>query len=72
MGKNEPKEITKKLWDTLKKLGRRRISPKVQANDLLIYFNLDKERFKLEMEFLLTTNLPMLTCNQVINKIQFK
>jgi len=35
MGKNDPKEITKKLWDTLKKLGRRRISPKVQANDLV-------------------------------------
>ena len=35
MGKNQPKEITKTLWETLKKLGRRRITPKIQANDLV-------------------------------------
>ncbi len=35
MGKNQPKEITKTLWETLKKLGRRRISPKIQGKDLV-------------------------------------
>ncbi len=35
MGKNEPKEITKQLWEVLKKLGRRRISPKIQGRDIV-------------------------------------
>ncbi len=35
IGKNQPKEITKTLWETLKKLGRRRITPKVQPKDLV-------------------------------------
>jgi arginase len=35
MGRNQPKEITKTLWETLKKLGRRRISPKIQGSDLV-------------------------------------
>lgn len=35
MGKNSPKEITKNLWETLKKLGRRRITPKLQGRDLV-------------------------------------
>lgn len=35
MAKNQPKEITKKLWDDLKRLGRRRITPKLQSNDLV-------------------------------------
>lgn len=35
MGKNDPKEITKNLWEILKKLGRRRITPKIQGRDLV-------------------------------------
>ncbi|MEI6508257.1 MAG: arginase [Bacteroidota bacterium] len=35
MGNNQPKEITKTLWETLKKLGRRRISPKIQGKDIV-------------------------------------
>jgi arginase len=35
MGRNQPKEITKKLWEDLKRLGRRRITPKLQSNDLV-------------------------------------
>jgi len=35
MGKNQPKEITKSLWETLKKLGRRHITPKLQPTDLV-------------------------------------
>lgn len=35
MGKNHPKELTKTLWETLKKLGRRRISPKIQGKDIV-------------------------------------
>lgn len=35
MGKNTPKEITKTFWETLKKLGRRRITPKIQGKDLV-------------------------------------
>ncbi len=35
MAKNEPKEITKKLWNDLKKLGRRNITPKVLPEDIV-------------------------------------
>jgi arginase len=35
MGKNQPKEITKTFWEALKRLGRRRISPKIQGRDLV-------------------------------------
>lgn len=35
IGKNEPKEITRKLWEDLKRLGRRRITPKIQGSDLV-------------------------------------
>lgn len=35
MGKNQPKEITKQLWEVLKKLGRRRITPKIQGRDIV-------------------------------------
>lgn len=35
MAKNDPKEITKKLWEDMKRLGRRRIIPKIQAQDLV-------------------------------------
>jgi len=35
MAKNDPKEITKNLWETLKKLGRRRITPKIQGRDIV-------------------------------------
>ncbi len=35
MGKNNPKEATRNFWETLKKLGRRRITPKIQGRDLV-------------------------------------
>lgn len=35
MGQNQPKEITRQLWEVLKKLGRRRISPKLQGRDIV-------------------------------------
>ena len=35
IGKNQPKEITRKLWEDLKRLGRRRITPKIQGSDLV-------------------------------------
>ncbi|MCU0440802.1 MAG: arginase [Bacteroidia bacterium] len=35
MAKNNPKEITRNFWETLKKLGRRRITPKIQGKDLV-------------------------------------
>ncbi|MCE2787941.1 MAG: arginase [Bacteroidota bacterium] len=35
MGKNQPKEITKQLWEVLKKIGRRRITPKIQGRDIV-------------------------------------
>jgi arginase len=35
MAKNTPKEITKTTWEVLKKLGRKRISPKLQGRDLV-------------------------------------
>ncbi|MFI5221545.1 MAG: arginase [Bacteroidia bacterium] len=35
MQKNQPKEITKRLWETLKRLGRRHITPKIQGEDLV-------------------------------------
>jgi arginase len=35
MAKNEPKESTRNFWETLKKLGRRRITPKIQGRDLV-------------------------------------
>lgn len=35
MGRNEPREITRKLWDDMKRLGRRRITPKIQGHDLV-------------------------------------
>lgn len=35
MARNEPKEITKKLWEDMKRLGRRRIVPKLQPQDLV-------------------------------------
>ena len=35
MGRNEPKEITKKLWQDMKRLGRKRISPKIQGRDIV-------------------------------------
>jgi arginase len=35
MAKNEPKEITRNFWEILKKLGRRRITPKIQGRDLV-------------------------------------
>lgn len=35
IGKNQPREITRKLWEDLKRLGRRRITPKIQADDLV-------------------------------------
>ena len=35
MGHNEPKEITKQLWNNLKRLGRRNISPKLQGSDVV-------------------------------------
>lgn len=35
MGKNDPKAITRDLWEVLKKLGRKRITPKIQGRDLV-------------------------------------
>jgi arginase len=35
MAKNSPKETTRNFWETLKKLGRRRITPKIQGRDLV-------------------------------------
>jgi arginase len=35
MAKNNPKEITRNFWETLKKLGRRRITPKIQGKDIV-------------------------------------
>lgn len=35
MGKNDPKKMTRDLWEVLKKLGRRKISPKIQGRDLV-------------------------------------
>ncbi len=35
IGKNQPKDITRKLWEDLKRLGRRRITPKIQGSDLV-------------------------------------
>jgi arginase len=35
MAKNEPKESTRNFWEVLKKLGRRRITPKIQGRDLV-------------------------------------
>lgn len=35
MAHNEPHEITKHLWNNLKRLGRRRISPKLQGPDIV-------------------------------------
>lgn len=35
MGRNEPKEITKQLWNNLKRLGRRNITPKLQGSDIV-------------------------------------
>jgi arginase len=35
MGKNDPKKMTRDLWEVLKKLGRRRITPKIQGRDLV-------------------------------------
>jgi arginase len=35
MAKNEPKDITRKLWEDMKRLGRRRIMPKIQPKDLV-------------------------------------
>lgn len=35
IGANQPKEITKTLWNQLKRLGRKNISPKIQGKDLV-------------------------------------
>lgn len=35
MAHNEPKDITKQLWNNLKRLGRRKISPKLQGPDIV-------------------------------------
>ena len=35
MGKNNPKTMTRDLWEVLKKLGRKRITPKIQGRDLV-------------------------------------
>lgn len=35
MAKNNPKDVTRNFWETLKKLGRRRITPKIQGRDLV-------------------------------------
>lgn len=35
MAKNSPKETTRNMWEILKKLGRRRITPKIQGRDLV-------------------------------------
>ncbi|MFN7312638.1 MAG: arginase [Bacteroidota bacterium] len=35
MGRNAPKEVTKSLWNNLKRLGRRNISPKILPEDLV-------------------------------------
>jgi arginase len=35
MAHNEPQLITKQLWKNLKKLGRRKISPKIQGSDIV-------------------------------------
>jgi arginase len=35
MARNQPQEITKTLWEVLKKLGRKRISPKIESRDLV-------------------------------------
>lgn len=35
MAHNEPREITKQLWNNLKRLGRRKISPKLQGPDIV-------------------------------------
>ncbi|MES2560368.1 MAG: arginase [Bacteroidota bacterium] len=35
MGKNDPKQMTRDLWEVLKKLGRKRITPKIQGRDLV-------------------------------------
>lgn len=35
MGKNTPLEITKHLWNNLKRLGRRGISPKIEGSDIV-------------------------------------
>lgn len=35
MGKNDPKKMTRDLWEVLKKLGRRKITPKIQGRDIV-------------------------------------
>lgn len=35
IGRNQPREVTRKLWEDLKRLGRKRITPKIQADDLV-------------------------------------
>ncbi|MFA6260263.1 MAG: arginase [Bacteroidia bacterium] len=35
IGHNQPREVTRKLWEDLKRLGRRRITPKIQSDDLV-------------------------------------
>lgn len=35
MAHNEPKEVTKQLWNNMKRLGRRKISPKIQGTDIV-------------------------------------
>lgn len=35
MAHNEPKEVTKQLWNNMKRLGRRKISPKIQGPDIV-------------------------------------
>jgi arginase len=35
MGKNNPKQMTRDLWEVLKKLGRKKITPKIQGRDLV-------------------------------------
>jgi arginase len=35
MGRNNPLEVTKQLWNQLKRLGRRNITPKLQGSDIV-------------------------------------
>jgi len=44
IAKNQPKEITRKLWEDMKRLGRRRITPKIQGDDLVFIALRDTER----------------------------
>lgn len=74
MGRNQPKEVTRQTWEVLKKLGRRRISPKIQGRDIVFIAlrstELEEERIitKEEIKTFRPHDIRMLGIEQVAHQ----